>query len=173
MVAAAIRTIFAQPDAAAVADQLDSIAEKLGRQFPAVAQMLPRRRRRHLRVHRVPQAHWRKIWSTNPLERVNKEIKRRTNVVGIFPNEAGVFRLAGRVLLEVHDEWASHRPPLPLRGSMAKLYENDNTEPTPRRWDREPTNCSPANEQQHQRRRSQRRSHFPPLQGPRPSRSGH
>ncbi len=51
-----------------------------------------------------PTAHWKKILSTNPLERVNKEIKRRTNVVGIFPNEAGVLRLAGSILLEVHDE---------------------------------------------------------------------
>ena len=73
-----------------------------------------------------PQAHWRKIWSTNPLERVNKEIKRRTNVVGIFPNEAGVLRLAGSVLLEVHDEWQVTDRRYLSEGSMAKLYENDN-----------------------------------------------
>jgi putative transposase len=101
MVAAAVRTIFAQPDAAAVADQLDAIAA-------------------------FPTAHWKKIWSTNPLERVNKEIKRRTNVVGIFPNEAGVLRLAGSILLEVHDEWQVSERRYLSESSMAKLYGIDN-----------------------------------------------
>ena len=105
MVAAAIRTIFAQPDATAVSEQLHSIADKLGRQFPDVAAMLRDNEADLCAFAAFPQAHWRKIWSTNPLERVNKEIKRRTNVVGIFPNDAAVVRLAGAVLLEVHDEW--------------------------------------------------------------------
>ena len=104
MVAAAIRTVFAQPDAAAVADQLDSIAAKLGRQFPAVETMLREAATDICAFAAFPTAHWKKIWSTNPLERVNKEIKRRTNVVGIFPNEAAVLRLGGSILLEVHDE---------------------------------------------------------------------
>ena len=52
-----------------------------------------------------PPAHWKKIWSTNPLERVNKEIKRRSDVVGVFPNPTAQLRLAGAVLIEVHDEW--------------------------------------------------------------------
>jgi putative transposase len=129
MVAAAIRTIFAQPDAAAVAEQLDTIAEKLGRQFPAVEAMLRDAAVDICAFTAFPQAHWRKIWSTNPLERVNKEIKRRTNVVGIFPNEAGVLRLAGSVLLEVHDEWQVTDRRYLSEGSMAKLYENDNTDP--------------------------------------------
>ena len=128
MVAAAIRTIFAQPDAAAVADQLDSIAAKLGRQFPAVEAMLRDAAVDICAFAAFPQSHWKKVWSTNPLERVNKEIKRRTNVVGIFPNEAGVIRLAGSVLLEVHDEWQVSDRRYLSEGSMAKLYDNDNTD---------------------------------------------
>ena len=125
MVAAAIRTIFAQPDAAAVAEQLDSIADKLGRQFPAVADMLRDARTDVCAFAAFPTAHWRKIWSTNPLERVNKEIKRRTNVVGIFPNEAAVVRLAGAVLLEVHDEWQISDRRYLSEASMAQLYASD------------------------------------------------
>jgi putative transposase len=74
MVAAAVRTIFAQPDALAVAEQLDSIASKLGRQFPAVEEMLRQAAPDLCAFAAFPQAHWKKIWSTNPLERVNKEI---------------------------------------------------------------------------------------------------
>jgi len=126
MVAAAIRTIFAQPDATTVADQLHSIADKLGRQFPAVEAMLRDAEADICAFATFPQAHWRKIWSTNPLERVNKEIKRRTNVVGIFPNEAAVTRLAGSVLLEVHDEWAVTDRRYLSEASMAQLYAIDN-----------------------------------------------
>jgi putative transposase len=126
MVAAAIRTIFAQPDAASVADQLYAIAEKLGRQFPAVEAMLRDAAVDICAFAAFPQAHWKKIWSTNPLERVNKEIKRRANVVGIFPNEAGVLRLAGSVLIEVHDEWQVTERRYLSEGSMAKIYETDN-----------------------------------------------
>jgi len=128
MVAAAIRTIFAQPDAAAVSEQLDSIAAKLGRQFPAVEVMLLEAKADITAFAAFPQAHWRKIWSTNPLERVNKEIKRRTNVVGIFPNEAAIARLAGSVLLEVHDEWQISERRYLSEGSMAKLSATDNTD---------------------------------------------
>ncbi len=110
MVAAAVRTIFAQPDAAAVAEQLETIADKLGRQFPAVASMLRDAAPDILAFAAFPESHWRKIWSTNPLERVNVEIKRRADVVGIFANENSVLRLSGAVLLEIHDEWALVSP---------------------------------------------------------------
>jgi putative transposase len=126
MVAAAVRTIFAQPDAAAVCEQLESIAAKLGRQFPAVEAMLRDAAVDLTAFAAFPQAHWRKIWSTNPLERVNKEIKRRTNVVGIFPNELGVLRLAGSVLIEVHDEWQVTERRYLSEASMAKLFETSN-----------------------------------------------
>ncbi len=121
MVLAAIRTIFAQPDAAAVREQLDEIVDKLQLRFPIVAAMLADAKDDILAFTAFPVGHWRKVWSTNPLERVNKEIKRRTDVVGIFPNEAAILRLAGAVLLEVHDEWAIAERRYLSEGSMARL----------------------------------------------------
>jgi transposase-like protein len=121
MVLAAIRTIFAQPDGPAVADQLDEIAQRLEPRFPAIAAMLTEAKDDLLAFTAFPVAHWRKIWSTNPLERVNKEVKRRTDVVGIFPNEPAVLRLAGAVLLEIHDEWAIAERRYLSEGSMALL----------------------------------------------------
>ena len=82
------------------------IAGMLGRQFPVVEAMLRDAADDLLAFTGFPVAHWRKIWSTNPLERVNKEIKRRTDVVGVFPNPEALLRLAGAVLVETHDEWA-------------------------------------------------------------------
>jgi putative transposase len=105
MVAAAVRTIFAQPDAPSVRAQLDVIAGMLGRQFPKVEIMLRDAVDDITAFADFPTTHWKKIWSTNPLERVNKEIKRRTDVVGVFPNQAALLRLAGAVLSEIHDEW--------------------------------------------------------------------
>ncbi len=94
MVAAAIRTIFAQPDAAHVREQLDVIAGMLGRQLPKVETMLRDAAHDLLAFTGFPPSHWKKIWSTNPLERLNKEIKRRTDVVGVFPNPEALLRLA-------------------------------------------------------------------------------
>ena len=85
MVAAAIRTIFAQPDASHVHEQLDVIAGMLGRQFPKLERMLGDNAEDLLAFTSFPISHWKKLWSTNPLERLNKEIKRRTDVVGSFP----------------------------------------------------------------------------------------
>jgi putative transposase len=122
MVAAAIRTIFAQPDAEAVAEQLTSIAGKLGRQFGAVEQMLLEAAPDILAFGGFPVSHWRRIWSTNPLERVNGEIKRRADVVGIFPNDAAILRLVGAVLIETHDEWQITERRYFSEGSMASIY---------------------------------------------------
>ncbi len=105
MVAATIRTIFAQPDADAARNQLRTVADMLAGRFPAVADALLDTEADLLAFAAFPKPHWRRIWSTNPLERVNKEIKRRSNVVGIFPDDASVVRLVGAVLLEQHDEW--------------------------------------------------------------------
>ncbi|MBC8093567.1 MAG: IS256 family transposase [Pseudonocardia sp.] len=105
MVAAAIRTIFAQPDAGHVREQLGVIAGMLGRQSPKVETMLRDAAEDLLAFTGFPAAHWKKIWSTNPLERLNKEVKRRTDVVGVFPNPEALLRLAGAVLVEAHDEW--------------------------------------------------------------------
>jgi putative transposase len=105
MVAAAIRTIFAQPKADMVRDQLGVIAGMLGRQSPKVETMLRAAAEDLLAFTSFPPGHWKKIWSTNPLERLNKEVKRRTDVVGVFPNPEALLRLAGAVLVEAHDEW--------------------------------------------------------------------
>src|SRR5881227_2358182 len=121
MVAAAIRTVFAQPDAEHVHSQLDVIAGMLGRQFPQVEAMLRDAEDDLLAFTGFPVAHWKKIWSTNPLERLNKEIKRRTDVVGVFPNPAALLRLAGAVLLEQHDEWLVSDRRYLSEGSMAGL----------------------------------------------------
>jgi putative transposase len=123
MVAAAIRTIFAQPDAAHVRDQLDVIAGMLGRQLPKVEAMLREAADDLLAFSAFPPGHWKKIWSTNPLERLNKEIKRRTDVVGVFPNPEALLRLAGAVLVEAHDEWQTGDRRYLAEGSMATLTD--------------------------------------------------
>lgn len=124
MVAAAIRTIFAQPDAEHVHEQFEQIATMIGRQLPKVAAMMRDARDDLLAFTAFPVAHWKKIWSTNPLERLNREVKRRTDVVGVFPNPPALLRLAGAVLVEAHDEWqVSDRRYLSER-SMALLNDN-------------------------------------------------
>ena len=133
MVAAAIRTIFAQPDAAHVRSQLDVIAGMLARQFPNVEAMLRDAADELTAFAAFPASHWKKIWSTNPLERVNKEIKRRTDVVGVFPNPAALLRLTGSVLVETHDEWQVSDRRYLSEGSMALLNKptDTNTEVAP------------------------------------------
>ena len=93
------------PDAAHVREQLGVIAGMLGRQSPKVESMLRDAAEDLLAFTSFPPGHWKKIWSTSPLERLNKEVKRRTDVVGVFPNPEALLRLAGAVLVEAHDEW--------------------------------------------------------------------
>ena len=127
MVAAAIRTVFAQPDADHVRSQLDVIAGMLGRQFPQVEAMLRDAAEDLLAFTGFPLGHWKKIWSTNPLERLNKEIKRRTDVVGVFSNPEALLRLAGAVLVEAHDEWQVSDRRYRSEGSMAAIRPTDAT----------------------------------------------
>ena len=131
MVAAAIRTIFSQPDAEHVQTQFDEITAMLETKFPAVAYMLTHARTDLLAFSSFPVTHWKKIWSTNPLERLNKEIKHRTNVVGIFPNDESVARLATAVIADTHDEWAVTDRRYLSESSMNKLYEPDDTPALP------------------------------------------
>src|SRR5690606_27623662 len=103
MAAATIRTIFAQPDAVSVRAQLDTVADAFGKQFPKVKEMLLEAKDELTAFADFPHQHWKKIQSTNPLERLNREVKRRADVVQVFPNDAAVERLATAVLIELHD----------------------------------------------------------------------
>ena len=124
MVAAAVRTIFAQPDTAAVNAQFDLIVPTLEPQFPEVTSMLGTAREDLLAFSAFPIEHWRKIWSTNPLERVHREVKRRTDVVGVFPNDAAIDRLVTAVIVEQHDEWAVAERRYLSETSMARLRQS-------------------------------------------------
>jgi putative transposase len=126
MVASIIRTIFAQPDAEHVSKQFSEVTTMLARSHPKVAVMLSDAQGDLLAFATFPTRHWRQIWSTNPLERVNKEIKRRTDVVGVFPNPAALLRLAGSVLIEQHDEWEAGERRYFSEASMLELTTMNN-----------------------------------------------
>ena len=120
MVAAAIRTAFVQEDHQAAVAQWRQIVDSLVRRFPKLAAMMGDAEQDVLAFMAFPKDHWRQIHSTNPLERVNKEIKRRTTVVGIFPNEAAIIRLVGAIITEQNDEWAVSRRYMTLE-TLARL----------------------------------------------------
>jgi putative transposase len=109
LVATLVRTIFAQPDAGSTLAQHGRIVEQLQGRFPAAAELLADAAGDLLAFTAFPKEHWRQIWSNNPQERLNRELRRRTDVVGIFPNRAAAIRLVGAVLAEQHDEWAVAR----------------------------------------------------------------
>jgi transposase-like protein len=122
VVAAALRTIFAQPDREAAGQQLREVAQAMHGRWPKGAEVVAAAEEDVLAYMAFPQEHWSRIYSTNPLERLNEEVKRRTNVVGVFPDEASVIRLVGSVLLEIWDEWQVGRRYFSLE-SMCKLSE--------------------------------------------------
>jgi putative transposase len=109
MIASAVRMIIEQPDGRAAREQLDHVVDGLRTRFPRVAELLTDAEPDLLAHFAFPESHRRQIRSTNPLERLNKEIKRRTAVVGIFPNRASVIRLVGMILAEQDDEWQDGR----------------------------------------------------------------
>jgi putative transposase len=127
MVAAVFRTIFAQPDPTTVDSTWDQVRDQLGDRFPKIAVLMDDAKAEVLAFSSFPRAHWTKVWSTNPLERLNKEVKRRARVVGIFPTEASVIRLVGAVLTDIHDEWQAGDRRYLSEGSMARLYPERET----------------------------------------------
>jgi putative transposase len=104
-VATMVRTIFAQPDASTVREQHARIVGQLEDRFPDAAALLDEAGPELLAFTGFPKEHWRQLWSNNSLERLNKEIRRRTDVVGIFPDRASIVRLVGALLAEQNDEW--------------------------------------------------------------------
>ncbi len=122
LVAATIRTVFAQPTPELTLEHWRKVAETFRSRYPRLAQLMDDSEEDVLAYTHFPHEHWRQIWSNNPLERLNKEVKRRTDVVGIFPNEAAVIRLVGMILSEQHDEWQVSRRYFSTE-SLQPLYE--------------------------------------------------
>jgi transposase-like protein len=139
LVAAALRTFFAQPNRQAAGQrsarlrQLQEVVRAMGPRWPKAAQLVADAEEDILAYMAFPPEHWTRIYSTNPLERLNKEVKRRTNVVGVFPDEAAAVRLIGAVLMEQADEWEVNRRYF-SQESMRRLTEPEPVllaEPTP------------------------------------------
>ncbi|HYT52400.1 MAG TPA: IS256 family transposase [Gaiellaceae bacterium] len=127
-VATMVRTIFAQPDAATVREQQGRIVAQLEQRFPEAAALLDEAGPDLLALTGFPKEHWRQLWSNNSLERLNKEIRRRTDVVGIFPDRSSIVRLVGAVLAEQNDEWAVARRYMSAE-SIAKALTDPLDEP--------------------------------------------
>jgi transposase-like protein len=132
MVAAAVRTIFAQPGREAAGLQLRYVAETIEPHWPEASRLLRNAEEGVLAFMAFPKAHWTRIYSTNVLERLNKEVKLRTKVVEIFPDIPSVIRLVGALLAEADDEWQIHRRYF-SKESMRQIYQpnfSDLAEPT-------------------------------------------
>jgi transposase-like protein len=127
-VATMVRTIFAQPDAQTVHEQHARIVAQLEERFPEAAALLDQAGPDLLAFTGFPKEHWRQLWSNNSLERLNKEIRRRTDVVGIFPDRPSIVRLVGAVLAEQNDEWAIARRYMSAE-SITKALTGPTSEP--------------------------------------------
>lgn len=123
LVLAMINTAFAQDTQEAAVAQWRTVADQLRAKFPKLAALMDNCEADVLAFMSFPKAHRVQIHSTNPLERLNAEIKRRTDVVGIFPNEAAITRLVGALLLEQNDEWSLQRRYMQLEG-LQSLSDN-------------------------------------------------
>ena len=123
VIAALIRTIFVQPDTPTATAQLRAVVDQLRPYAPAVADRLEKMETDLLAYTAFPQAHWSKIWSNNPIERLNRELKRRTDVVGIFPDKASVIRLVGALLVEINDEMIAAERRYIAAASVADLTD--------------------------------------------------
>ena len=130
MIAALIRTIFAQPDAATATAQLRAVVDQLQDPAPDVADLLENMETDLLAYTGFPDAHWSKIWSNNPIERLNRELKRRTDVVQIFPNTESVIRLVGALLVEVNDEMIAAERRYIAAASVATALNDNNQLPS-------------------------------------------
>jgi putative transposase len=129
MIAAAVRTVFTQQDRAAASQAWRHVADQLRQRFPKLAAVLDEAEHDVLAFMDFPRAHWPKIYSTNPLERLNKEVKRRANVVGIFPNEPSIRRLIGAILMEQNDEWQLQHRYLTLETMAGVAALDDSASP--------------------------------------------
>lgn len=128
VIAALIRTIFAQPDHDAAVTQLRAVVDQLTAIAPQVAERLQAMEPDLLAYTAFPPGHWAKIWSNNPIERLNRELKRRTDVVQIFPNTESVIRLVGALLVEVNDEMISSERRYIAAGSVATLTDREDSQ---------------------------------------------
>ena len=130
LVAATIRTVFAQPTPELVREHWGKVADTFRVRYPRLAALMDESEEDVLAYTHFPHEHWKQIWSNNPLERLNKEIKRRTDVVGIFPNDGAIIRLVGMILSEQHDEWQVSRRYFSAE-SLAKLAKPERGQEQP------------------------------------------
>lgn len=131
-VKALMQSVFDQPDAAAVHAQYDRVVTALAERMPEVADYVDEARADLLAFTAFPKGTWRQVWSNNPQERLNKEIRRRTNVVGIFPDRTAAIRLVGAVLAEQHDDWIETRRYMSLdllKKARVRVINTDHTNP--------------------------------------------